>query len=56
MFAYKWIDLPVGRLKLIASEKGLAAVLWDDEKRYADRFEPLVEEPGNAIREGGTSA
>jgi methylated-DNA-[protein]-cysteine S-methyltransferase len=30
--AYKTIDLPVGRLKLVASEKGLVAVLWAKQK------------------------
>ena len=25
---YKWVDSPVGRLKLVASSRGLAAVLW----------------------------
>lgn len=32
---YKTIDSPVGKLKLVASEKGLVAILWenDDPKR-----------------------
>lgn len=30
-YYYKQIDTPVGRLKLIGSEKGLAAVLWEDD-------------------------
>ena len=25
---YKWVNSPVGRLKLVASDRGLAAVLW----------------------------
>jgi methylated-DNA-[protein]-cysteine S-methyltransferase len=28
---FKWMDTPVGRLKLVASPKGLAAVLWPDD-------------------------
>ncbi|MDI3471232.1 MAG: Methylated-DNA--protein-cysteine methyltransferase [Pseudolabrys sp.] len=34
-YAYKTVLLPVGNLKLVASEAGLAAVLWpgDDSKR-----------------------
>jgi methylated-DNA-[protein]-cysteine S-methyltransferase len=34
-YVYKFIDSPVGKLKLIASDKGLAAVLWekDDPRR-----------------------
>jgi methylated-DNA-[protein]-cysteine S-methyltransferase len=30
--AYKTIDSPVGKLKLLASDKGLVAVLWEKEK------------------------
>ena len=30
--AYKTIDSPVGKLKLVASDKGLVAVLWEREK------------------------
>ena len=30
--AYKTIDSPVGKLKLIASDNGLVAVLWEKEK------------------------
>jgi methylated-DNA-[protein]-cysteine S-methyltransferase len=29
---FKEIDTPVGRLKLIATEKGLAAILWENDK------------------------
>jgi methylated-DNA-[protein]-cysteine S-methyltransferase len=29
---YKTIDSPVGRLKLVASDKGLVAVLWENDK------------------------
>lgn len=31
MFRYKYIPSPVGRLTLIASEKGLAAVVWEND-------------------------
>jgi len=30
--AYKTIDSPVGKLKLVASDKGLVAVLWENDK------------------------
>ena len=33
MNAQRTMNSPVGRLKLIASEKGLAAVLWDNDPR-----------------------
>jgi methylated-DNA-[protein]-cysteine S-methyltransferase len=29
---YKWMDSPVGRLKLVASDGGLAGVLWDADR------------------------
>jgi len=34
-YMYKVIDSPVGKLKLVASDDGLAAILWgrDDPKR-----------------------
>ena len=34
-YSYKTIELPMGKLKLVASDKGLAAILWehDDPKR-----------------------
>jgi methylated-DNA-[protein]-cysteine S-methyltransferase len=52
--AYKTIDSPVGKLKLVASEKGLVAVLWDNDRRENDkpshvRLEGLVEDGGCAI-------
>jgi methylated-DNA-[protein]-cysteine S-methyltransferase len=30
-YVYKLIDTPFGKLKLVASEKGLAAVLWEKD-------------------------
>jgi methylated-DNA-[protein]-cysteine S-methyltransferase len=30
-YAYKMIESPVGNLKLVASNKGLAAILWEDD-------------------------
>jgi methylated-DNA-[protein]-cysteine S-methyltransferase len=46
---YKTITSPVGALKLVASDRGLAAVLWqnDDPKRV--RFAELVEAPAHPI-------
>jgi methylated-DNA-[protein]-cysteine S-methyltransferase len=29
---YKWIDSPVGRLKLVATDAGLAAILWEKDR------------------------
>jgi len=32
-YVYKTIDSPVGRLRLVASDKGLAGVWWADSNR-----------------------
>lgn len=43
-YAFKTLKSPVGDLKLVASDKGLAAILWpnDDPKRV--RLSPLTED------------
>jgi methylated-DNA-[protein]-cysteine S-methyltransferase len=44
-FAYKIIDSPVGKLKLVASDKGLAGVLWERENpRGVPLNEPVANE------------
>jgi len=44
-FAYKIIDSPVGKLKLVASDQGLAGVLWERENaRPAPLSELVVDE------------
>jgi methylated-DNA-[protein]-cysteine S-methyltransferase len=46
-YSYKMVDSPVGRLKLVASDKGLAAILWEDDDPGRVRLSPLVEDPDN---------
>jgi methylated-DNA-[protein]-cysteine S-methyltransferase len=41
--AYKLIDSPVGKLKLVASNKGLVAILWENDKPSRVRLSELVE-------------
>jgi methylated-DNA-[protein]-cysteine S-methyltransferase len=56
--SYKSVDSPVGQLKLIASQKGLAAILWpnDDPKRVRldataeDREHPILIETERQLR------
>ena len=48
-YAYKSISSPVGRLKLVASERGLAAILWENGDPERVRLEPLVEDPSDPI-------
>jgi methylated-DNA-[protein]-cysteine S-methyltransferase len=45
----KWSESPIGRLRLIASDSGLAAILWEKDQRYTDRFVPLVEAPNHPV-------
>jgi methylated-DNA-[protein]-cysteine S-methyltransferase len=40
---YKFIDSPIGELKLAASDKGLVAVLWKTEDPHRVRLCPTVE-------------
>jgi methylated-DNA-[protein]-cysteine S-methyltransferase len=46
-YACKLIDSPVGQLKLVASDKGLAAILWKDENPRRVRLGSLAEDPDN---------
>ena len=48
-YYFKWVASPVGGLRLIASAKGLAAILWekDDPKRV--RLGPLWEEESHPV-------
>ena len=47
-YVCKTIDSPVGPLKLVASQKGLAAVLWGEEDSRV-RLSPMVEDPDHPI-------
>ena len=42
--AYKMIDSPVGKLKLAASDQGLVAVLWQNDKPTRVRLNELTED------------
>ena len=45
----KTIDSPVGALKLVASELGLAAILWPNDDPQRVRFGALVESPEHPV-------
>ncbi|MDB5706985.1 MAG: cysteine methyltransferase [Sphingomonas bacterium] len=47
--ACKTIVSPVGRLKLVAGETGLVAILWEKDGPDRVRLGALVEEPGHPI-------
>lgn len=46
---FKFIDSPVGKLKLVASDRGLVAILWPDENPRRVRLADLTENPRHPI-------
>ncbi|MEP9376243.1 methylated-DNA--[protein]-cysteine S-methyltransferase [Aquabacter sp. CN5-332] len=48
-YAYKMTKTPVGLLKLVASDMGLAAILWENDDPRRVRLGPLVEVPDHPI-------
>ncbi len=48
-YAFKTVDSPVGTLTLVASYKGLAAILWPDDDPRRVRLEPRVEAPDHPV-------
>jgi methylated-DNA-[protein]-cysteine S-methyltransferase len=47
--AYKLIDSPVGELKLVASDKGLVAILWENDSPRRVRLSELVEDEQHPV-------
>jgi methylated-DNA-[protein]-cysteine S-methyltransferase len=48
-YAYTIVESPVGQLKLVASDAGLAAILWQDDDPKRVRLGPLVEDEDHPI-------
>jgi methylated-DNA-[protein]-cysteine S-methyltransferase len=48
-YAYKVIDSPVGKLKLVAKGSKLSAILWENDKPDRVRLGPMREEQGNPV-------
>ena len=46
---YKWVDSPVGRLKLVATDEGLAAILWATDRPGRVRLKPDAEDAGHPV-------
>jgi len=46
---FKWIQSPIGHLKLVGHDAGLAAILWENDDPERVRLEPLVEDPSDPI-------
>ena len=48
-YVYKWMDSPVGRLKLVATDDGLAAILWAKDRPSRVRLEIEGGEPQHPV-------
>jgi methylated-DNA-[protein]-cysteine S-methyltransferase len=48
-YVFKWMDSPVGRLKLVAGKGGLAAILWENEQRRFPPFDQALEDGSRPI-------
>jgi methylated-DNA-[protein]-cysteine S-methyltransferase len=46
---YKWMDSPVGRLKLVASGGGLAAILWEKDGPGRVRLDVVAEDRAHDV-------
>jgi methylated-DNA-[protein]-cysteine S-methyltransferase len=46
---YKMMDSPVGKLKLVASDKGLVAILWEKDDARRVRLGPIEPDSNNRI-------
>ena len=46
---YKMMPSPVGRLKLVASDTGLAAIIWENDDPKRVRLNIVGEDPGHPV-------
>lgn len=49
MYYFKLIVTPVGELKLVASERGLAAILWENDDPHRTRFLPQTRDDDHPL-------
>ena len=48
-YFYKTMTSPVGELKLVASDKGLAAILWENDDPHRVRLDPVSEDKQHPV-------
>jgi methylated-DNA-[protein]-cysteine S-methyltransferase len=48
-YFYKMMKSPVGKLKLVASEDGLAAILWENDNPRRVRLAPVLEDEKHPV-------
>jgi methylated-DNA-[protein]-cysteine S-methyltransferase len=46
---FEWVDSPVGALKLVGHDAGLAAILWEHDNPRRVRLGTLTEDPDNSL-------
>src|SRR5579862_5302020 len=49
IYVYKTMKSPVGELKLVASAKGLAAILWENDNPRRVRLAPVSEDKNHPV-------
>lgn len=49
MYSYKLMASPLGELKLVASDRGLAAILWENDDPKRVRLGSMVEAPQHPV-------
>lgn len=49
MYHFKLVSTPVGELKLVASERGLAGILWKNDDPHGSRFLPQMRDEAHPI-------
>jgi len=49
MYHFKLVSTPVGELKLVASERGLAGILWKNDDPHGARFLPQTHDESHPI-------
>lgn len=48
-YVYKTMTSPIGELKLVASQKGLAAILWENDNPDRIKLSPVSEDKNNMV-------
>jgi methylated-DNA-[protein]-cysteine S-methyltransferase len=48
-FVFKWIETPIGSLKLVGNGAGLAAILWENDKPRRVRLGSLTEDKHDSV-------
>jgi methylated-DNA-[protein]-cysteine S-methyltransferase len=48
-YVYKMVDSPIGRLKLVATDEGLAGILWENDRPRRVRLDIEAEDNGHPV-------